>query len=132
MKVQANLKSGITSVQEGLKKPHVQKALKITAVALATLVLVAAMIAVTVLVSTPVFFSVFPIIGVGTAVACFIARKKSKDSSANEMQKVVRAGYERPVEMQYAFPFGYESPVERINRDVYGMPSSRFAHLFRM
>lgn len=113
MKVQSYLKSKIAAVKESLKKPHVQKDLKITAVAMATLALMAAALSVALIVSTPVFVLIPLIAGAGAGVSFLIGTKFPKVS----MQKFPRVNV-GPNDI----PLRYETPVERINRDVFGMP----------
>lgn len=75
MDIQAKFKSGTVAVKEFFHKPQVQKALKITAVALATLAVLAAVICVGLFIFAPVMVLTVPTVIVGVVGAILIGKK---------------------------------------------------------
>lgn len=77
MNIQTHFKSGAMELKEWFQKPQVQKALKITAIAVATLAAMAGTICIGLFIAAPVVFLSIPIALSGIAIAIFVGMKGS-------------------------------------------------------
>lgn len=90
MNIQASFKSSGVAVKEFFQKPQVQKALKITAIALATLAAMVGAVCVGLFISAPVIFLAIPIAATGIAIAILMGKQSSKHVLREDPEMMAR------------------------------------------
>jgi hypothetical protein len=95
MAIQASFKSSAVAVKDFFQKPQLQKAMKITAIALATLAAMAGAVCVGLFISAPVIFLSIPIAATGIALAILMGKKSSKHVLREDPAMVARVNEAR-------------------------------------